>query len=538
MSDHSGGARRRRWWPYALAVVVIVAGAFGAAAIVLTSAKASLSATGDGLAHVTMPLGGGTIESVTVTTLGRRGHAVPVTVQGDPEIVPSGKLDANRRVEITVKIKRPGWVSWLTGSTETLHMTTTTPVASLHSHFLTVKGGTSAPLTLSFKSPVTAIAYGTAGHMTHKVLPTPQAQVQIPRPAVAGTELVSATIRPWERAKSASISWFPAGGTASAISSPAPGQTISADTPITMTFSKPVSKVLDGHMPVVTPAGSGAWKTISTHAIEFVPSGYGYGLGANVSIAMPASVRLSGAAKPGVGTWTVPVGSTLRLQQLLAELGYLPFKMSYATGKSPATTPLAQEEAATTPPKATFDWAYGSVPSALRQMWAPGTAGTMTKGAVMAFENAHGMTADGVAGPAVWRDLINDIDAAKVSTFGYTFVQVSEGSPETESTWHSGKTVVSGLVNTGVPAAPTAQGVFPVFEHAPSVTMSGTNPDGSHYSDPGVLWVSYFNGGDALHEFPRGGYGYPQSDGCVEMPLSEAASVYPYTPIGTLVDVT
>ena len=124
------------------------------------------------------------------------------------------------------------------------------------------------------------------------------------------------------------------------------------------------------------------------------------------------------------------------------------------------------------------------------------------------------------------------------STFGYTFVHVSEGSPETESTWHNGKTVVSGLVNTGIPAAPTATGTYPVFEHALSVTMSGTNPDGSHYSDPGVPYVSYFNGGDALHGFIRGGYGFPQSLGCVEMPYSEASSVYPYTPIGTLVDVT
>ena len=114
---------------------------------------------------------------------------------------------------------------------------------------------------------------------------------------------------------------------------------------------------------------------------------------------------------------------------------------------------------------------------------------------------------------------------------------MSEGSPETESTWHSGKTVVTGAVNTGIPAAPTAQGVFAVFEHALSVTMSGTNPDGSHYSDPGVPYVSYFNGGDALHGFLRASYGFAQSLGCVEMPYSEAAAVYPYTPIGTLVDV-
>jgi lipoprotein-anchoring transpeptidase ErfK/SrfK len=68
--------------------------------------------------------------------------------------------------------------------------------------------------------------------------------------------------------------------------------------------------------------------------------------------------------------------------------------------------------------------------------------------------------------------------------------------------------------------------------------MKGTNPDGSHYSDPGVPWVSYFNGGDAIHGFNRASYGSAQSLGCVELPPSEAAKVFPYTPIGTLVTVT
>ncbi len=157
----------------------------------------------------------------------------------------------------------------------------------------------------------------------------------------------------------------------------------------------------------------------------------------------------------------------------------------------------------------------------------------MTKGAIMAFENTEGMTTDGVAGGAVWKALINAIVADKPSTFGYTFVQVTEGSPETESTWHNGRMVVTGLVNTGTAAPGTAQGIFAVYEHALSVTMSGTNPDGSQYHDPGIPWVSYFNGGDALHGFIRASYGFPQSHGCVEMPYSEAAQVYPYTPIGT-----
>jgi lipoprotein-anchoring transpeptidase ErfK/SrfK len=103
--------------------------------------------------------------------------------------------------------------------------------------------------------------------------------------------------------------------------------------------------------------------------------------------------------------------------------------------------------------------------------------------------------------------------------------------------WHSGKTVLTGPVNTGISSQPTASGTYPVFEHIASGTMSGSNPDGSHYDDPGIQYISYFNGGDALHAFNRAQYGSPQSLGCVEMPTGEAGSVYPYTPIGTLVHV-
>ena len=91
--------------------------------------------------------------------------------------------------------------------------------------------------------------------------------------------------------------------------------------------------------------------------------------------------------------------------------------------------------------------------------------------------------------------------------------------------------------NTGVPAAPTQLGTFPVFEHIPVGTMSGTNPDGSRYNDPGIRWISYFHGGDALHSFTRASFGTPQSLGCVELPLPTAANLWPYTPIGTLVTI-
>jgi peptidoglycan hydrolase-like protein with peptidoglycan-binding domain len=331
------------------------------------------------------------------------------------------------------------------------------------------------------------------------------------------------------------VSWFPAGAKASAVAYPPPGSTIGPSTSITLTFSKPIDQALGSSRPPVLPITPGVWHPVNSHSIVFRPESYGYGLGAKVNIPLPAGVQLAGAANPSTGTWTVPAGSTLRLQQLLANLGYLPLRFD---GPSVPGTAAAQEAAAVAPPHGSFTWRWGNVPAALRAMWQPGTSGEMTRGAVMAFENDHNMTADGVAGAGVWKALISATLTGHVSSFGYTFVQVSEATPESINVWHSGKTVVTGPVNTGIPAAPTAKGVFAVFEHATSVTMSGTNPDGSHYSDPGVPWVSYFNGGDALHGFLRASYGSAQSLGCVEMPYDQAHAVYPYTPIGTLVDVS
>jgi hypothetical protein len=333
------------------------------------------------------------------------------------------------------------------------------------------------------------------------------------------------------------VSWFPSGAATSAVASPAPGSKIRPHTPILLTLSKSVSSALGNSLPHVSPSTPGSWQRINSHTIKFVPTGYGYGLGAKVSVALPSGVRLvSGqtTSSSGAGNWTVPPGSTLRLQQLLAKLGYLPLDFN---GPAVPSTTSAQEGAAVKPPSGSFSWRYGNIPSALRSMWQAGTFGTMTKGAVMRFEDDHGLTTDGQPGPAVWKALISAAVAGKRSTFGYNFVMVSEGSPETLTMWHDGKNEFTVPVNTGIPAAPTAQGTYPVFEHLSVTTMSGTNPDGSHYSDPGIPYVSYFNGGDALHGFLRAQYGLPQSLGCVEMSYADAGRVYPYTPIGTLVNV-
>ncbi len=527
------GRSRARYVVAGLLLLALLAVAVGI--VVVASTSASLSADSVALGKVGMPLGGGRITSVSVVS-GAHAQPIPVELRGE-EIWPRGKIPAGQRVSINVVVRRPGWISWLSGATERLALSVVTPAASLRQDYLTLSP--SQPLRLSFDRQVAAVSYGpSATQLSRHLLTPPVAGLTLTRTAAAGTLWVSATPRTWETARPAPVSWFPTGAATAAVASPSPGTAIGPDTPISLTFSKPISAALGSSRPPVSPITSGSWQQAGSHTIVFRPTGYGYGLAATVRIGLPAGVKLVGGQASGAaedGTWSVSAGSTLRLQQLLATLGYLPLRFDGATV---ANTPQAQEAAGIRPPKGSFSWRYPSVPSALQSMWQPGTAGEMTKGAVMAFENDQGMTADGVAGPAVWKALLGAAISGQHSTFGYTFVHVSEGSPESIDVWHSGRTVVTGPVNTGIPQAPTAQGIFAVFEHARSVTMSGTNPDGSHYDDPGVPYVSYFNGGDALHGFLRASYGSAQSLGCVEMPYSEAAAVYPYTPIGTLVNVT
>ncbi len=156
----------------------------------------------------------------------------------------------------------------------------------------------------------------------------------------------------------------------------------------------------------------------------------------------------------------------------------------------------------------------------------------------MAFESAHEMEIDGEAGSEVWDAVLRAAIVGKRDPEpGYSYVSVSETLPEQTTLWHNGHTVLTAAANTGIPGAETELGTFPVFEHLEETTMSGENPDGSHYEDPGIMWVSYFNGGDALHSFDRPSYGSPQSLGCVEMQLEDAAKIWPYTPIGTLVTI-
>jgi hypothetical protein len=184
----------------------------------------------------------------------------------------------------------------------------------------------------------------------------------------------------------------------------------------------------------------------------------------------------------------------------------------------------------------TFTWAY-NLPTTLTSLWSVGTDNVVLRAALETFQSQSNLPVTGEADPTTWSDLLTAVDDSHVDPATYDYVSVTEQLPEMLTLYVAGKVKFTTLVNTGIEVAPTELGTFPVYVRFISTTMSGKNPDGTTYHDPGIPWVSYFNGGDALHGFIRSSYGFPQSLGCVEMPFASAQTVFPYTPIGTLVTV-
>ncbi|MGO8891048.1 MAG: L,D-transpeptidase family protein [Streptosporangiaceae bacterium] len=328
--------------------------------------------------------------------------------------------------------------------------------------------------------------------------------------------------------------------------SPATGtRGVNGASPIQVQFSAPLAA--SSPMPTLSPSIPGNWTVQGDDAV-FTPT-VGYSENTKVTIKIPgglAGVISAAGANVGDGgtlssslsqSFTTGSFSTMRLQQLLTQLGYLP--MTWTSKSHTTISPTnahAELAAAYSAPAGTFTWQAG-YPSSLTDQWKAGSYNILDDGAVRAFESVTGLTMDGSAGRTVWTDLLKAVAAGKHNPNGYTYALANQNSPENLKIWHNGRLVLESPANTGIAASPTEDGTFPVYLKYYFSYMKGTNPDGTKYDDP-VYYASYFNGGDAVHEFSRGSYGWYQSLGCVELPWDSAQKAYPYLTYGSLVTVT
>jgi lipoprotein-anchoring transpeptidase ErfK/SrfK len=314
--------------------------------------------------------------------------------------------------------------------------------------------------------------------------------------------------------------------------SPQGGATdVNGATGVTVTYNKPLPATAP--FPTLAPAIAGSWARQGDTVVFTPASGYPSGTKVTVTAADGTGITASTATS----TFKTGKYSTLRLQEILAQLGYLPLTWTPAAGSAvPGDSMQAQLAAAYDPPAGTFTWKSG-YPSSLHELWQQGSANTVETGAITAFEGDHEMVTTEAMSPAVWTAVLKAAAADDANTDGYSYAIANQHLPETLTIWHDGKERLTTPINTGISVSPTEVGSFPVYEKLPFQIMSGTNPDGSHYADP-VVWVSYFNGGDAVHYYPRGSYGWNQSLGCVELPTYSSHEAYDLLPYGSLVTVT
>jgi len=310
------------------------------------------------------------------------------------------------------------------------------------------------------------------------------------------------------------------------------GTIANGTSPLTVTLSAPVSSTSPA--PTLTPNVAGTWATsgdseVFTPTSTLLPcSTYTMTIWARTDAAEHAelgrkrTIRLSVACPPLAG-----------LQQALARLGYLGATLHTRYRDHLRAGRETRREAAVNayhPPRgALVPDPSNAPPVQLGQLDAT------TRGALEVYQEDKGLPATGEPNRTTWLSLLYDESVNKRAPQPYTWVQVSESLPETLWVHRGNDVAFSTPVNTGVAGAETERGIFPIYARYVSTSMAGEDPDGVKYDVPDVPWVNYFNGGDAVHGYPREAYGFPQSNGCVELPIEAAHTVFGMLQIGDIV---
>jgi hypothetical protein len=557
MTRPSAEQKNRSWMVRAgigAGAAVVILG-IGLALVALLGRPAVSVSSGEALVQVHLGGVGTEVTGIRATSAGRP----LVLARRSTGFAPVIAVPQGRTVHVRVTAAPPSWLRWLLGSGVSTSATLRTPSAAPSARVaLAARPGR---VVLGFDRPVSVIDYRAAGDPARVIrLSRPSATVQlaVPENQAGGALQVAAAAWPWERlaARPATVDWLeaPRDGVPVAAADPAPGSADAGlNSPVTLIFDEPVSRALGTARPRVSPTTAGTWTEPDADTLVFTPQGLGFGPGTTVSFSFDRPVTVvSGSsagsvvvADSGSYRFTVTRVSVLRLQQILAQLHYLPLNFTPAPGVRSPTTLAGEVAALGSPLKGSFSWRWPSTPASLQAQWQPGSPTVLVKGALMAFMSAtessfNGYTADDETvsqlADGLWKPLLGAAAANRVDPEPYSYVHVSENLPETLTLWENGRTVLTTPANTGIAERPTALGTYPIYVRYTFNYMSGTNPDGSHYDDP-VYWINYFNGGDAVHGFVRGSYGFPQSLGCVELPIPTANVAFNHLAIGDLVTV-
>src|SRR4051812_33484560 len=248
--------RGKKVWLGLLGVAIVLAAAASAG---VGGARAALADDPAAPARGHVGPVGGTL--VSARAIGPGGRAVPVSADGG-RLTPRERIRPGETVTVEVVLRRPGWDGWLIGHTKRERLTVTAPVARVTSHW--VRAGASIPV--RFSEPVAAVRYG------DRTVRGTRTTLSIPAATPAGTLGVAVAARAWESLGPAgSVHWFPRARRPVALVSPAPGGRLTPADTLRLTFSRPPGKAL----PKLSPAVAGTWRRVSSHTLQFTPSGFG-----------------------------------------------------------------------------------------------------------------------------------------------------------------------------------------------------------------------------------------------------------------------
>jgi hypothetical protein len=346
--------------------VLAAAGAPGLGAAVLWWSGATLAADAVALARVEVqPLGG---SLVSAKAFGPNGAQIPLSVDGGGRLLPRSLLDPGEVVTVVVVVRRPAWLGWALGHERTERLRLHAPRAQLTRQWLTV--APHAALRLRFVEPVAKVSYQAGTRQ--RVVSAGGRVVSLGVQASAGTIKVSSAARRWERlGDPVRVTWFPVSGRPVVLVSPAMDRPIAPRAPIRLTFSRPLSEAIGRSWPRFSPDEAGSWRASDSHTLVFTPAGFGFPLTSDLHLELPRelSVTVGASASPARAiNWKVAGARFLRLQQLLATLGYLPLSWTPASEPVPRQ-PLAQIDAAISPPAGRFSWRYPNTPPELQRLW-------------------------------------------------------------------------------------------------------------------------------------------------------------------------